>query len=65
MGRSREPVAGLIIVLALLVIAVLVTANEIRFQGCVHTRYAQITINADHPKSPVGVQKCSRLPFGA
>ena len=49
----------------LIFLAILLTANEIRFQGCIDTRLKQTAINADHPHGGVGVQKCSRMPFGA
>lgn len=53
------------VALLLIFLAILLTANEIRFQGCVDTSYKQTAINADHPRQATGVQKCSRLPFGA
>ncbi len=49
----------------LIFLAILLTANEIRFQGCIDTRYKQTALNADHPRRAVGVQECSRLPFAA
>jgi hypothetical protein len=53
--------------LILIFLAILLTANEIRFQGCVDARTAQIAIRADHPRENVipGVPECSRVPFGA
>ena len=53
--------------LVLIFLAILLAANEIRFQGCVEARIEQIAISADHPRGNViaGVQKCSRMPFGA
>ena len=53
--------------LTLIFLAILLTANEIRFQGCVDARVQQIAINADHPRQNVipGAQECSRVPFGA
>lgn len=64
-SASRFFPLALITALLLIFLGVVVTANEIRFQGCIDTRYKQIAINADHPRRPVGVQECSRLPFGA
>ena len=54
-----------VVALLLIFLAILLTANEIRFQGCVTVRHEQIAITADHPRQAVGVQECSRLPFGA
>ena len=56
---------ALVASLLLIFLAILLTANEIRFQGCVDTRHKQTAINADHPRQAIGVQECSRLPFGA
>ena len=66
-GENTSNSLPLAILLALLLIflAILLTANEIRYQGCVTTRFTQVTINADHPRAQIGVQECSRLPFGA
>jgi hypothetical protein len=54
------------LMLLLIFLAILVAANEIRFQGCVAARVQQLTIRADHPGQNVvaGPQGCSRLPFG-
>ena len=54
-----------VIALLLIFLAILLTANEIRFQGCIDTRSEQMSIKADHPRSGVGVQECSRWPYGA
>jgi hypothetical protein len=53
--------------LILIFIAILLAANEVRFQGCVIASLNQIAIRADHPRQNViaGVQECSRVPFGA
>ena len=66
-GETTNNFLSLAILLALLLIflAILLTANEIRYQGCVAARFTQVAINADHPRAKIGVQKCSRLPFGA
>ena len=66
-GESTSGFLPLAIALCLLLIflAILLTANEIRFQGCIDTRYKQIAIKADHPRQPIGPQDCSRLPLGA
>ena len=64
-GTSKFFPFALIAALMLIVLAILLTANEIRFQGCVETSYRQTAINADHPRQAIGVQECSRLPFGA
>jgi hypothetical protein len=66
-GETASNFFPFAIVLALFLIffAILLTANEIRFQGCVAARFTQTAINADHPREDIGVQKCSRLPFGA
>ena len=61
---SLFPLAGTVALL-LIFLAILLTANEIRFQGCVETSYRQTAINADHPRQAIGIQECSRLPFGA
>jgi hypothetical protein len=52
--------------LILIFLAILVAANELRFQGCIDARLQQIAITADHPRQNViaGVQKCSRAPLG-
>ncbi len=64
-GASKFFPLARIAALLLIFLAILLTANEIRFQGCVATRYKQTAINADHPRQAIGVQDCSRLPFGA
>ncbi len=52
--------------LILIFLAILLTANEIRFQGCVHASLKQTAIVLDHPRERgIGVQECSRVPFGA
>ena len=51
--------------LILIFLAILLAANEIRFQGCVDASLQQIAIRADHPRAIAGVQECSRVPFGA
>ena len=65
---SSEPrsttASAVTLMLFLIFLALLLTANEIRFQGCVSRQDAQTAINAERP-STVSVLKCSRLPFGA
>ena len=54
------------VALLLIFLAILLAANEIRFQGCVQARVQQLAIRADHPAQTVvpAAQKCSRVPFG-
>ena len=51
--------------LFLIFLAILLLANEIRFQGCVAARTQQLAIRAQHPRQNVvrGAQACSRVPF--
>jgi hypothetical protein len=56
---------AIVIALGLIFLAILLTANEIRFQGCVSASLEQTAIKVDHPRADVGVQECSRVPFGA
>lgn len=56
---------GVTVALMLIFLAILLTANEIRYQGCIAAQVQQVTATVAHPKSPVAVQKCSRFPFGA
>ncbi len=51
--------------LLLLVLSVLVLANEVRFQGCVARQDRALAITADHPDSAVRGPECARLPFAA
>ncbi len=53
--------------LFLIFLAILLAANEIRFQGCIDAGLKQTAIRADHPRQSAiaGVQGCSRVPFGA
>lgn len=52
--------------LLLIFLAILLAANEIRFQGCIDASLKQTAIRADHPRQNAiaGVQTCSRVPFG-
>ena len=60
--RARA-LPGTTIALLLVLVAILLTANEVRFQGCVNAQWAQVSIRADHPAAGQGVQQCSRIPF--
>jgi hypothetical protein len=65
-SQSRQRFAALLAALLLIFLALLIVANEIRYQGCVSRKYDQIAINAARDAQfKVGVQECSRLPFGA
>ena len=65
-GRMRaQAIPGVTVALLLIFLALLLTANEIRYQGCINAQFMQVTSNADHPRAPIGVQKCSRFPFAA
>lgn len=50
--------------LFLIFLAVLLTANEIRFQGCVQRIDTVRATNAAHPGAGLLPPECSRLPFG-
>lgn len=61
---ARAGITAATVTLLLIFLALLLIANEIRFQGCVSRIDRQLAINAEHPHF-ANVQKCSRLPFGA
>ena len=54
-----------VICLLLIVVALLLIANEIRFQGCVASQHRQALVEATKsPRNPAPVTlECHRLPF--
>ena len=63
--RSLSSGAALLLGLLAIALAVLVLANEVRFQGCVARADRQVAL-AVQTKTPVqNVTECSRVPFAA
>ena len=62
---QRHLPTGATIALLLIALAILITANEIRFQGCIARQDRQLAGTADSPDGAAGITDCSRIPLAA
>ena len=57
--------SAVVLALLLIALAILVTANELRFQGCNSRIDRQVALAAEREGRPSYVVECSRIPFAA